>query len=82
MACTSTAWNSPPHCATRGDDWRQQPFATEYPRAALQAKVDHLTRTLHAVHGVQPVSHRGGRWAFDATYARVLLDAGTVSMRR
>ena len=70
------AWNSPPIAPHESDDWRQQPFATEYPRGALQAKVDHLTRTLHAVYGVQPVSHRGGRWAFDATYARVLIDAG------
>ncbi len=70
------AWNTPPMAPREANDWRQQPLATEYPRAALEAKVHHLTRTLRAVCGVQPVSHRGGRWAFDAAYARVLLDAG------
>ena len=35
-----------------------------------------MTETLANVFGRRPTSHRAGRWAFDATYARILIEEG------
>jgi hypothetical protein len=70
------AWNSPPKVALTRDDMHHQPFLTDYPDDVMEAKVDHLTRLLRARFGPGVISHRGGRWAMDARYARLLVRYG------
>jgi hypothetical protein len=48
----------------------------EYPEAIIREKVKVLTDLLQERFGVKMVSHRAGRWAFDATYARILSEFG------
>ncbi|WP_028534705.1 deacetylase [Paludibacterium yongneupense] len=70
------AWNSPPaHPATdRGG--KAQAYLIEYPRAAMQAKIDFMTKLLEDTFGVKMLSHRAGRWAFNEVYAELLLEYG------
>jgi hypothetical protein len=70
------AWNSPPLVPLTRDDLHHQPFLTDYPDDVMEAKIDHLTRLLRARFGPGVVTHRGGRWAMDARYARMLAQRG------
>lgn len=70
------AWNSPPEFALTPDDDRFQPYLIEYPAAVIREKVKVMTDRLAEVFGRRPTSHRAGRWGFDATYARVLIEHG------
>ncbi len=70
------AWNSPPITPLTDDDLHHQPYLTEYPESVLREKVRFMTDLLEQTFERKMVSHRGGRWAFDATYARALLDFG------
>lgn len=70
------AWNSPPRMPLTRDDLHHQPFLTEYPEEVMEAKIDHLTQLLRSRFGAGVVSHRGGRWAMDARYARLLVRHG------
>jgi hypothetical protein len=70
------AWNSPPLVPLTPDDYRHQPYLTEYPEALLREKVQFMTEQLEHTFGLKMLSHRGGRWAFDAVYARALVDDG------
>lgn len=70
------AWDSPPFTPlTDRDDWHQ-PFATRYPHEVLRAKIDALTVRLEDLVQGPVVAHRGGRWALDAPYARMLAERG------
>jgi hypothetical protein len=42
----------------------------------MRAKVRTMTGLLEETFGVKMVSHRAGRWGFNATYARILVDEG------
>ena len=70
------AWNSPPLRPLTADDYRHQPYLTDFPEGLLREKVRFMTDQLEQVFGVKMLSHRGGRWAFDAIYARALADCG------
>lgn len=70
------AWNSPPITPLTVDDFRYQPYLIEYPQEAMRAKIQFLTSLLEDTFAVKMVSHRAGRWSFNATYARLLVDHG------
>ncbi len=70
------AWNSPPHHALTAHDMRCMPYLVEYPDEVMRDKITTLTRLLEDVFGVPMLSHRAGRWAFDARYARILEELG------
>lgn len=70
------AWNSPPIMPLTDDDFHHQPYLTEYPAGVIAEKVRRLTGTLEETFERKMVSHRGGRWAFDDIYARILIANG------
>ncbi|MBR0935657.1 hypothetical protein [Bradyrhizobium jicamae] len=70
------AWNSPPIRPLTNDDSGHQPFLVEYPEDDIRKKIEFHTRFLEDRFGVKMLSHRSGRWAFNAFYARVLRDLG------
>ena len=70
------AWNSPPLQPLTADDYNCQPFLIEYPEPVMREKLVHLTGLLEDRFAVKMRSHRAGRWAFNAAYARILLDLG------
>jgi hypothetical protein len=70
------AWNSPPLDALTADDFTHQPYLYDYPEKLMRAKVQHMTETLEDTFGLRMVSHRAGRWGLDATYTKVLVEAG------
>ncbi|MDF1586064.1 polysaccharide deacetylase family protein [Marinimicrococcus flavescens] len=70
------AWNSPPLMPLTSDDLAAHPPLVAYPSAVLRAKVAFMTRLLEDTFEVAMESHRAGRWAFDGTYARALVEQG------
>ncbi len=70
------AWNSPPEYRLTDDDLRYQPYLIEYPDHILREKVCFMTSLLEDKFQVKMQSHRAGRWAFDARYARILQELG------
>jgi hypothetical protein len=67
------AWNSPPLTRTTR---KGMPYLIEFPANVIADKVKAMTDLLEDRFGVKMVSHRAGRWAFNETYAKVLLDNG------
>lgn len=70
------AWNSPPLYDLTGDDWRHKPYLIEYPEKSIRLKIDYMTRLLEDTFQKKMVSHRAGRWAFNAYYASLLDEFG------
>jgi hypothetical protein len=70
------AWDSPPLVPLTADDDHYHPFLIEYPEDLMREKVKELTAALEDAFGVTMVSHRAGRWSFNETYARILVDHG------
>lgn len=70
------AWNTPPIVPLTSDDWRFQPYLTEYPHQIIEQKVAVMTGLLEETFGVKMLSHRAGRWGFSSAYARVLVSHG------
>src|SRR5258708_27871619 len=70
------AWNSPPLIPLTSDDFWFCPYLIEYPEAVMKEKIRTLTRLLEDRFDQEMISHRAGRWAFDARYAAILLDEG------
>jgi hypothetical protein len=70
------AWNSPPSMRLTGDDDLYHPFLIEYPDDTMREKVAVLTAELEGTLGEKMISHRAGRWSFDARYARILAEHG------
>jgi hypothetical protein len=70
------AWNSPPVVPLTDDDFLHHPYLIEYPEAQMREKVKVMTFTLEDVFGVKMLSHRAGRFSFDETYARLLVEFG------
>jgi hypothetical protein len=68
------AWNSPPVKA--GGRRAEMPYLIEFPEAEMAEKVRFMTSLLEERFGEKVVSHRAGRWAFNATYAKILLGHG------
>jgi hypothetical protein len=70
------AWNSPPLVPLTRDDHFHQPFLIEFPEEQIRRKVRVMTDAIEEALQVKPLTHRAGRWAFNATYARVLIECG------
>ena len=70
------AWNSPPIVPLTDDDYRYGTYLIEYPEALMREKVRVLTALLEDEFQVPQRSHRAGRWGFNKTYARILLENG------
>ncbi|MDR2710623.1 MAG: hypothetical protein LBB65_04750, partial [Burkholderiales bacterium] len=68
------AWNNPPLAPLTADDDRYQPYLIEYPDAVMREKFLVTHRLLENVFQTPMVSHRAGRWAFDARYAKLLAE--------
>jgi hypothetical protein len=69
------AWNSPPLTGSR--EWDDFPiYATELTPDVLASKMEFLSELLTKTFGIQPVSHRGGRYGFDEQVLRVLEGLG------
>jgi hypothetical protein len=70
------AWNTPPHHRLTEDDDRFHPYLIEYPEELIRAKVKYVTGLLEEAFGHAMRCHRAGRWAFNSTYAKVLVEHG------
>jgi len=70
------AWNSPPLIPLTADDYRYQPYLTEYPDDVMRQKIDFISKLLEDRFQVPITSHRAGRWGFDDRYARILMEKG------
>jgi hypothetical protein len=70
------AWNSPPLWPLTPDDFAHQPYLMEYPESVMREKIVFLTDLLEATFERKMVSHRAGRWGFNAVYARLLAECG------
>lgn len=70
------AWNSPPLEPLTTDDWRYKPYLIEYTKTQMRAKIDHITKLLEDTFQKEIVSHRAGRWAFNESYAQLLVEYG------
>jgi hypothetical protein len=70
------AWNSPPETPLTEDDCRHQPYLFEYPEPVMRDKIRFLTDLLEERFGRKMVSHRAGRWGFNTSYARMLVEHG------
>jgi hypothetical protein len=66
------AWDSPP--LTPGP--RGHAYLPEYPDGVMREKVAFITALLEDRFATKMLSHRAGRWGFDARYARILLEHG------
>jgi hypothetical protein len=69
------AWNTPPDFPLTSNDHYWQPYLTEYPLATMKEKIARMTGVIGEQFGIQPKSHRAGRWALNSVYARCLADA-------
>jgi hypothetical protein len=73
------AWDTPPFEPLTGDDSRHQPYLIDYPESTIRKKVRVMTDILESMVGKKMLSHRAGRWAFNAPYARALVECGYVA---
>jgi hypothetical protein len=70
------AWNSPPLYDLTGDDRAHLPYLVEYPEDIIRLKATFLTELLEDTLQTKMLSHRAGRWTFDAHYMNVLVELG------
>ncbi|MGK3126755.1 deacetylase [Candidatus Pantoea formicae] len=70
------AWNSPPFYDLTGDDWRNKPYLIEYSEELIRKKTEYMTLLLEDTFQRKMLSHRAGRWAFNAYYASILVELG------
>jgi hypothetical protein len=69
-------WNSPPFQSMDEGGNAHHHYIYDFPPEIMHSKLDHLTGILSDVFEIQPVSHRAGKWGFDAETARILIDLG------
>ncbi|HYH19461.1 MAG TPA: hypothetical protein VD995_12665 [Azospirillum sp.] len=70
------AWHSPPDHPLTANDHALTPYLIEYPDHVMRAKIQYLTAWLEDTFSTRMTSHRAGRWALDARYARMLVEHG------
>ena len=70
------AWNNPPIEPLTEDDYAHLPYLIQFPERVMRDKIGCITDRLEDVFGVKMLSHRAGRWAFNETYARLLVERG------
>ena len=69
------AWNTPPEYDLKGDA-KGASYLIEYPKDVMEAKVATMTELIKERCGINPVSHRAGRWAMNDTYFDILTKYG------
>lgn len=72
------AWNNPPNVPLTKDDFGALPYLTQFSEWTMRQKIRAVTDRLEETFGVKMLSHRAGRWAFNSTYARLLIEHGYV----
>jgi len=70
------AWDMPPDYQLTENDLRYHPYLIEYPENIMRQKIKLMTDCLENTFGVKMLSHRSGRWAFNETYAQILIEHG------
>lgn len=72
------AWNTPPdfELVTRTDITPGAPYLVEYPADVMEAKIAFMTDLLKRNFGIDPITHRAGRWAMNNTYFSLLQKYG------
>jgi len=70
------AWNTPPLVPLTENDYVYHPYLIEYQTNVMREKMAFMTQLLQDIFGVKIISHRAGRWSFNTTYARLLLEYG------
>ncbi|MER1756899.1 polysaccharide deacetylase family protein [Proteus mirabilis] len=70
------AWNSPPIVALTDNDLHYQPYLINYPKSQMRDKIAFMTELLEKKLQTKMLSHRAGRWAFNETYAQLLIEFG------
>ena len=69
-------WDTPPLTPLGKADWFEQPHPCEYPDELLRSKVDYMTKRLQDIFQIPILSHRAGRFGFNAAYCRALIELG------
>lgn len=67
------AWNSPP---LKGEGDRGYYYLIESSKQIMNDKISFLTDLLEKKFQCKMLSHRAGRWAFNSTYAQLLVEHG------
>lgn len=70
------AWNSPPLVSLTEDDHFFQPYLIEYAEEIMRKKILFMTDLLESTFEAKMISHRAGRWSFNETYAKILVELG------
>ena len=70
------AWNTPPLDRLTDDDFRRLPYLIQYSEPVMRQKIRAITDRLEDAFQVRMLSHRAGRWAFNETYAKLLVEHG------
>lgn len=69
------AWNSPPLFELEKCQ-NGAPYLIEYPVDVMENKIKYLTDLIVEKTGVQPITHRAGRWAMNQSYFDILSKYG------
>jgi hypothetical protein len=69
-------WNSPPLVPLTSNDMRNQPYLIEYDEPMMRDKIAYMTDLLEETFAVKMTAHRAGRWGFNCTYAKILIEKG------
>jgi hypothetical protein len=70
------AWDSPPLNPLTSDDVAFHPYLVEFPEDVMRSKIRYMTSLLETIFQTKITSHRAGRWSFNETYARILVEQG------
>jgi hypothetical protein len=70
------AWNSPPVEPLTSNDWQSHPYLIQFSESQMRQKIRAITDRLEDTFRVKMLSHRAGRWAFNESYARLLVEHG------
>jgi len=70
------AWDSPPLVPLTDADHEHHPYLIDYAAPMMREKIAHMTDLLEDIFSTKMRSHRAGRWAFNETYAELLLERG------
>lgn len=70
------AWDSPPIQPLTEADHLHHPYLIDYPTSMMRDKIGFMTDLLEETFDVKVTSHRAGRWAFNETYAALLVERG------
>ena len=69
------AWSTPPNYDLTVVQ-NGAPYLIEYPTEIMEEKISVITNFIKLNVGVNPISHRAGRWAMDERYFKLLIKYG------